>query len=149
MTVQEFAAKCETTEATVVKWLEAGYVPGTTKVDGVFYIPQSARKPYTKKRAKTESAILKSIVKACDLRLGICADLYKIPEAEFSGYVDALVHSQLISACQDDGITYYNITDKGIEWLNNQSRRKDWISLVGAGASVVSAVSAAIPLIVK
>ena len=47
MTVQEFAAKCETTEATVVKWLEAGYVPGTTKVDGVFYIPQSARKPYT------------------------------------------------------------------------------------------------------
>lgn len=79
----------------------------------------------------------------------ICAELYKIPEAEFSGYVDALVHSQLISACQDDGITYYNITDKGIEWLNNQSRKKDWISLVGAGASMVSAVSAAIPLIVK
>lgn len=70
-----------------------------------------------------------------------------IPKAEFSGYIDALVRSQLISEYQDDGITYYNVTDKGVDWLKNQSRRKDWLSLVGTGASVVSAVSAAIPLI--
>lgn len=149
MTVQEFAIKCGTKEATVVNWLEKGYVPGTTKVDEAFRIPQSARKPYTKNRAKTGCAILKSIVQACDLRLGICAAVYKIPEAEFSGYIDALVRSQLISEYQDDGITYYNVTDKGVDWLKNQSRRKDWLSLVGTGASVVSAVSAAIPLIVK
>ena len=83
------------------------------------------------------------------MRLGICAAIYKIPEVEFSGYIDALVRSQLISAYQDEGITYYNITDKGADWLKNQSRKKDWISLIGTGASVVSAVSAAIPLIAK
>lgn len=149
MTIQEFAVKCGTKEATVVKWLEEGYVPGTKKVDGVFYIPQSARKPYTKNRAKTGSAILKSIVKACDLHLGICAAVYKIPEAEFSGYIDALLRSQLISECQDDGITYYDITDKGADWLRNQSRGKVWLSLLSIGASAVSAVSTAIPLIVK
>jgi predicted transcriptional regulator len=149
MTIQEFAVKCGTKEATVVKWLEAGYVLGTTKVDGVFCIPQSARKPYTKNRAKTGSAILKSIVKACDLHLGICAAIYKISEAEFSGYIDALVHSQMIDSYQDDGITYYHVTDKGVDWLKNQSRKKDWLSLIGTGASVVSAVSAAIPLIAK
>lgn len=149
MTIKDFAEKCGTKEATVVNWLEKGYVPGTAKVDGAFRIPQSARKPYTKNRAKTGSAILKSIIKACDLRLGICAAIYKIPEAEFSGYIDALVRSQLISAYQDEGITYYNITDKGADWLKNQSRKKDWISLIGTGASVVSAVSAAIPLIAK
>lgn len=149
MTVQEFAIKCGTKEATVVNWLEKGYVPGTTKVDGTFRIPQSARKPYTKNRAKTGSAILKSMVKACDLRFGICAAVYKIPEAEFSGYIETLVHSQLISTYQDDGITYYNVTDKGADWLKNQSRKEEWISLIGTGASVVSAVSAAIPLIAK
>ena len=149
MTIQEFAVKCGTKEATVVKWLEAGYVPGTTKVDGVFCIPQSARKPYTKNRAKTGSAILKSIVKACDLRLGICAAVYKISEAEFAGYIDALVHSHLIDPYQDDGITYYNVTDKGANWLKHPFKISDWISLIGTSASVVSAISATIPLIVK
>lgn len=104
MTVQEFAIECGTKEATVVKRLERGYVPGTTEVDGVIFIPQPARRPYTKNRAKTESAILKSIVQACDLRLGICAAVYKIPEAEFCGYIDVLVRSQMISEYQDDGI---------------------------------------------
>lgn len=149
MTIQEFAEKCNTKEATVVNWLEKGYVPGTTKVDGVFRIPQSARKPYTKNRAKKGSAILKSIVRACDLRLGICAAIYKIPEAEFSGYIETLVHSQLISAYQDDGITYYNVTDKGADWLKQPFKKTDWLSLIGTGASVVSAVSATIPFIVK
>lgn len=149
MTVQEFAIKFGTKEATVVNWLEKGYVPGTTKVDGAFRIPQSARKQYTKNRAKTGSAILKSIVKACDLRLGICAAVYKIPEAEFSGYIETLLHSQLISTYQDDGITYYNVTDKGADWLKNQSRKKNWISLIGTGVSVVFAVFTVIPLIAK
>lgn len=149
MTVQEFAVQCGTKEATVVKWLEKGYVPGTTKVDGVFRIPQSARKPYTKNRAKTGSAILKSMVKVCDLRLGICATVYKIPEVEFSGYIETLVHSQLISTFQDDGITYYNVTDKGVDWLKHPFKKSDWISLIGTSASVVSAISATIPLIVK
>ena len=43
----------------------------------------------------------------------------------------------------------YDITDKGADWLRNQSRRKDWLSLLSIGASVVFAVSTAIPLIVK
>ena len=149
MTIQEFAVKCGTKEATVVNWLEKGYVPGAAKVDGAFRIPQSARKPYTKNRAKKGSAILKSIVRACDLRLGICAAVYKIPEAEFSGYIETLVHSQLISAYQDDGITYYNVTDKGVDWLKQPFKKTDWLSLLSTGASVVSAVSTAIPLIVK
>ena len=61
MTVQEFAEKCNKRVSTVLKWLEAGFVPGVVMKDGEYVIPQSARKPYTECRAKGGKAILKSI----------------------------------------------------------------------------------------
>ena len=41
------------------------------------------------------------------------------------------------------------LNDKGADWLKQPFKKTDWLSLIGTGASVVSAVSATIPFIVK
>lgn len=50
MTISDFATEVKTSEKTVIKWINNGYIPGASVENN--YVPDSARKPYTKARAK-------------------------------------------------------------------------------------------------
>jgi hypothetical protein len=45
MTISDFATKVKTSEKTVIRWINNGYIPGASVENN--YIPDSARKPYT------------------------------------------------------------------------------------------------------
>ena len=55
MTIEEFVSINKVGKNTVVDWIKKDLIPGVI-IDNN-YVPDSARKPYTKARAKTYEAI--------------------------------------------------------------------------------------------
>lgn len=110
MTISDFAKKVKTSEKTTIGWIKKDYVPGASIENN--YVPDSARKPYTRTRARKSDAIYCSIVKACINRCHVVPALYGICADEFSGYIDRLVAAGYIFKRVTDGITYY---DAGID----------------------------------
>ena len=108
-------------KSTVVKWLEKDLIPGSyMNDDNEWVILKLARPPYTRARAKTANAIYTSIVKACNLRKGVCSKLYKIPEEEFEEYITNLKKAGLISTEKDKGTTFYFATPKRSERIDDR-----------------------------
>lgn len=135
MTLIRFAEIHHVTVKTVQDWIAKGYIPGATDTS----IPDSARRPYTKARAKKGEAIIKSILTACSNRLGICAALYNISIAEYNAYIQSLLNSGHITQFEDEGLTYYNITATGACLLRNWNK-KDVLGAIQAGAAVAGVV---------
>lgn len=136
MTIDEFATRTQTKKSTVISWVSKGLIPGAYGE----YVPDSARMPYTRARAKTGESIIKSILKACNAKMGICAGIYGIAEEDFNTYISGLISGGYIASYEADGVQYYNITTAGISFLKNQQRItiKDIIPVVAtlAGAAV-------------
>ena len=91
---------------TVIKWILENLIPGADLVSD--YVPDSARPPYTKARAKNVNSIYYSIVDASRKRYHVLPKIYKICEDEFNGYIDRLVNANLIEIRITDNITYYD-----------------------------------------
>ncbi len=96
------------TKNTVVKWILDGLIPCANLDQD--YVPDSARPPYTKARAKNTNSIYCSIVNASIKRCHVLPKIYKICEDEFNGYINRLVEANLISIRISDDITYYDAT---------------------------------------
>lgn len=141
MTIEEFAKRCNKSVKTVKKWIESGYVPSAVKKDNDYFIPETAREPYTGTRAKTGSGILKSILIACDKRFWISHFLYGISDIEFQFYIKQLENRGLISSLFLDGIKYYNITIKGSEYLRNENKLKKISESFSLANSVIDCLS--------
>lgn len=108
MDIDTFVKNHEYNKRTVVKWIKEGYIPGADLAAN--YIPDSARPPYTKARAKNAKAVYSSMVKACQKRQHIFPDLYKMCEEEFYGYIDRLVDAGYIVKRTTDGVEYFDAT---------------------------------------
>lgn len=93
---------------TVIKWINKALIPGANLSKN--YIPNSARPPYTKARAKNVSSIYCSMVKACLERRHILPKLYRLCDDEFNGYIEQLVRAGLITKRTTDNIQYYDAT---------------------------------------
>lgn len=91
---------------TVIKWIIEELIPGADLTNN--YVPDSARPPYTKARAKNATSIYCSIVKASYNRRHVLPKIYKICEDEFNGYIYRLVEAKLITIRVTDNITYYD-----------------------------------------
>ena len=130
MNINEFVECYEIkSQKTVIKWLEAGLVPGAKKdKSGNWSIPSLARPPYTKARAKTAGAIYISVVEACNRRKGVCAKLYKIPETEFAEYIANLKKMDLISVRKEKGVEYYFATPLSEKYLDNKKGLTQFIN---------------------
>ena len=135
MTIIRFAEINHVSTKAVHNWISKGYIPGATDT----FVPNSARPPYTKARAKKGESIIKSILTACNDRYGICASLYGISNAEFDAYMQSLMDSGYITQFEDDGLTYYNITAIGVGLLRNWNR-SNVLGAIQAGAGVVAAI---------
>ena len=105
MTISDFATEVKTSKETVIKWINNGYIPGASVENN--YVPDSARKPYTKARAKNSDAVYCSIVKACMNFCHVVPALYNMRDDEFNGYIDRLIAAGYISTRVADGVTYY------------------------------------------
>ena len=91
---------------TVIKWIMDDLIPGANL--STDYLPESARPPYTKARAKKADAIYCSIVTATQKRYHVLPKIYKICVDEFEGYINRLVAAGLIVLRVSDNITYYD-----------------------------------------
>ena len=110
MDIDAFASKNKRRRKTVVKWINCGLIPKAELEKN--YVPDSAREPYTKARAKNSNAIYVSMVKASVGRKHILPVIYGLCQDEFEGYVDRLIRAGFIERRISDGITYYDATIK-------------------------------------
>ena len=112
MTISDFAEKQKTKKKTVLGWIEKGYIPGANLAKD--FIPDSARKPYTKARAsaKNSASIYYSIVNASRNLFHVLPTLYGLCEDEFNGYIDRLVEAECLVRRTMDSVTYYDATPK-------------------------------------
>lgn len=113
MTIELFALKNNIKRETVEKWIRSGLIPKANIEKD--YVPDSARQPYTKARAKNTNAIYVSMVKAAYYRRHILPVLYQMCDDEFNGYVERLVRAGCLEKRISDGITYYDATIKADE----------------------------------
>ena len=130
MTIKDFAKKTGRCEADIKSWIEKGWIPGA-RGD---YIPNSARIPYTLRRAKKVPAIIRSILKACSENKGISAALYGVSEEAFQAIIASMIKDGLIVGYIEDEVTYYNITYKGDQY-RKVFKPSDWIALAAAFAA--------------
>ena len=138
MTIKEFAEKKKCKESTVKKWIHLGYIPGAN-IDTDF-IPDSARVPYTKTRAKTAKAIYSSIIKASANFMHVVHSLYGISPDEFDGYIRRLEQEGLIERRVTDNVTYYDATIKA-----TRSSHKLVLDIIERGSKgIASAVTEAV-----
>lgn len=109
MTIEEFMEnKGIKNRKTIEEWIRKGYIPKASIKDN--FIPNSARVPYTKARAKNSKSIYVSIVKASSKLQHVVPSMYKICDDEFDGYINRLIEARLIDKRVSDGVTYYDAT---------------------------------------
>lgn len=126
MTEQEFAKKCNVRLTTVKNWVDRNFIPGITRTDeGEVIIPNSARKPDTRARAIKHSAIIHRILYDAREGLGICSAVFDKTEAQFDSYINSLVEEKLITIVTEDNVQYYNITVKGLNYIDAKCKLKD------------------------
>lgn len=119
MNIDKFASNNGIKRKTIEKWIQNGLIPNADLEKN--YVPDSARQPFTKARAKNANAIYVSMVKASFERKHILPVLYKICEDEFNGYTERLVQAGCIKERESDGVTYYDAT------IQSKNIRKSFI----------------------
>ena len=130
MTIDEFMDSFNINKKSIVlKWLESNLIPGSYK-NGEWVIMNLARPPYTRARAKNASSIYISIVKACNMRKGVCAKLYKITEEEFDVYIAELMKAGLIITKKECETNYYFATPKSESFIKDDKGLKKYINSI-------------------
>lgn len=108
MTIKEFMENNGLKHRTTVEnWINDKLIPNASVEND--YIPNSARIPYTKARAKKAESIYHSILKACRERKHVLPKIYKMSSEEFNQYINQLENSGLINRRIEDGVEYYDI----------------------------------------
>lgn len=109
MTIKEFMRNNGLkNRSTVEKWINDELIPNASIEND--YIPNSARVPYTKARAKKAESIYRSILKACRERKHVLPQIYKMSSEEFNQYINQLENAGLINKRTEDGVEYYDIS---------------------------------------
>ena len=108
MTIDQFAQNIGKKRKTVEKWIREELIPNAILEND--YVPDSARQPYTKARAKSAKAIYISMVDASSKRQHIMPKLYKLCEDEFEAYANKLIEAGFLERRISDDVTYYDAT---------------------------------------
>ena len=101
----------------IERWLENAWIPGVirgNKVSDTLF-PDSARRPYRSRWLKpgiNADKLRVHIVKACLSRRHISKELCFASAREFEALVFELEQAGLISRSVEDGITYFDSTEK-------------------------------------
>lgn len=108
--------------STVEKWINDELIPNASIEND--YIPNSARVPYTKARAKKAESIYCSILKACRERKHVLPKIYKMSSEEFNQYINQLENAGLINRRIEDGVEYYDISLYALKLKEEEINKK-------------------------
>ena len=109
MTIEEFMKNYGIkNKKTVNNWISKQLIPGGDISND--FVPNSARPPYTKARAKTADSIYCSIIEATRKRKHVLPQIYKICPEEFNTYIKQLEKAELLIVRTTDNITYYDLS---------------------------------------
>ncbi len=129
----------------VERWLENGWIPGVIKGNKVSdtLFPDSARRPYSSRWLKpgiNADKLRVHIVKACLSRRHISKELCFASAREFEVLVSELEQAGLISRSVEDGITYFDSTQKSQSFVGKSSAafRKFVLEAVEAAAKAAA-----------
>jgi len=122
LSLKEFKEKVGATKNKYIQeWLDQDLIPGVRKAPALedTLFPDSARRPY-RDRGKISAdsgsdKIRAHIVRACCAREHISNKMCHCSPKEFEGYVNDLIKTEIIRIRVEDGITYYDATDKCAE----------------------------------
>lgn len=119
MTFEDFKKKKNIKRnCTLEDWLENNYIDGARKIDGKWFIPENARRPYTERKAKEGYALYKSFVRAYYKGKSVAPALYNISNEKFDTINNWLLSKDLIEKEELDGLTYYNATAEGEKFIS-------------------------------
>lgn len=113
MTLNDFVAKYEKSERTVMNRLDKRLVPGAYVLEDTreWYIPEDAQPPYMKKKPKNGGeAMYKSIANAVSDGCAVFPELYNMTKQRFDVYIDQLTAAGIITSYIAEDITYYETT---------------------------------------
>lgn len=109
MTIEQFMKNNRIKrKETVIKWIKNDLIPGAILEDD--FIPNSARVPYTRARARNVQGVYVSIFNAANTRKHVLPKLYGIGFEEFEHYITQMERAGLIERRITDEITYYDVT---------------------------------------
>ena len=120
MTFQSFMEKYGLKNAATVRtWIESCFIPGADyEAD---FVPDEARPPYVRARAKKPGAIYVSIVRALINGFRPIPDMYPTITKEefFEVYMESLISSGIVIAKNDEslGITNYYPSEKAKKYV--------------------------------
>jgi len=118
ISLKEYMKNTDVTKVKYVEhWLENGWIPGVIKGNSVSdtLFPDSARRPYCSRWLKpgiNADKLRVHIVKACLSRRHISRELCFTSAREFEALVSELEQAGLIRRSVEDGITYFDSTEK-------------------------------------
>ena len=135
MTISDFATKVKTSEKTVIRWINNGYIPGVSADNNS--LPESPSKPYTKARPKHSDAVYSSLVQACMNFCHVVPALYNMRDDEFNGYIDRLIAAGYISTRVADGVTYYDAAITASDFSKSKLL-KDLLPIIKAASEGVA-----------
>lgn len=123
MTIKEFMNNNGLkNRSTVEKWINDELIPNASIEND--YIPNSARAPYTKARAKKAESIYRSILKACRERKHVLPKIYKMSSEEFNQYINQLENAGLINRRTEDGVEYYDVSLYALKLKEEEMNKK-------------------------
>ena len=117
--LKEFKARVGVTKNSYVKkWIDSNLIPGVKVAPSLedIQFPDSARRPYKErdkiKPTSSSDHIRAHIVNACVRREHISYNMCFCTPKEFGGYINDLIGCGLIREREEDGIIYYDATEK-------------------------------------
>ncbi len=127
-------------EETILAWIQDGLIPGAyfDKPKQTWIIPDAARPPYTKARAKNTSAIYVSIVRGCIDRYHVLPQLYHLSQQEFDVYIQQLLKANLISVVYHDQIAYYYATPESEDFIASKNPLRYLETLLGVAVKAAT-----------
>lgn len=141
MTFQDFMLKHKLKNSSTVRsWIEKGYIPGADYNEN--FIPDEAKPPYVRAKAKKPGKIYISIVRAIVNGYRPIPDKYEtITEKEFYDiYMASLVSSGIIIAHTDTtlGVTNYYPSEKAMAYVKQNDT--NLLSLIKASLETIGTI---------
>lgn len=121
--IREYMKKVGVTKLKYVdEWIDSGLIPGAVRDGKGYHFPDSARRPYRDPHLKPgipADKIRAHIIKAALTRRHITAKACYMSDGEFDTMIGNLADAGLLIVRTEDGIQYYDSTEKTREYLNS------------------------------
>ena len=117
MTEARFMEMFGVSKRTMANWKKKNWIRGGRYLeDGTYYIPNSARPPYSRRSTRCKyKGMYNSLLNGIRSGKDVFPALYGITDTMFQAYISYLVEEKYIRPVVEEGITYYIPLEKCVE----------------------------------